>query len=537
MRPKLIGGRRLDACLRLFRRLAAGEDGIALVMALGVMTILTIALTTVVFLTAAGARDAQRTNAGQKAYALAEAGINNAVGVLDANYPGTTQYPGVSTLLPTTTTTYSSTTSVTWGGSLVQAPASAGWGYQWNLTATGTVTNPTGPTAQGAGAVTRTVTAVVPVVIQPPTSGGSSISALNMIYGNNINFSQSSTIDAPIYATGDLTLNNTGGIVGTIPATPTAPSQRNTLYVGGSLSLVQPNDVVGSSSDPLLDVEVAGNCSSKFYGTHRPCGPSGTKKNTDPIWADDCAPLCGTSPPAITAPTMTASEMATFYNGADLGPNSPCDPSQSSGGSALPTFDNDTTMNGSAYSQSSPFQLIGGSSYRCISKGGNGELIWDSSNKSLYIKGTIFIDGSVTTNGGTATYSGNGRIVLDGVFTMSNGDALCAVSGCSTTASWNPNQTSIGIVAYGADSNTPPNSIVIKKGQFQGFLMGLNSIDINTSGAMVQGPVISVSGNVYASQSALINFPAVFYTTNAFQGFSGPTPLPTLLPPIQFGGG
>jgi len=534
MRPKLIGGRRLDACLRVFRLLAGGEDGIALVMALGVMTILTIALTTVVFLTAAGARDAQRTNAGQKAYALAEAGINNAVAVLDANYPGTSQYPGVSSLLPTTTTTYSATTSVTWGGSLVQAPPSAGWGYQWNLSATGTIANPTGPAAQGAAAVTRTVTAVVPVVIEPPTTGGSSISALNTIYGNNITFTQSSTITAPIYATGDLTLKNTGGIAGTIPATPTAPSQKNTLYVGGNLTLISPQDTVGSNTDPMGDVEVAGTCSSKKYSTpHSPCGPSGSGNNQDPIWSNKI----GTSPPAITPPTMTASEMSTYYNGADLGPNSPCDPSQSSGGSALPIFESagNTTMDGSAYSQSSPFQLIGGSSYKCISKSGNGELIWDSSKQTLYIKGTIFIDGSVTTTGGAATYSGDGRIVLDGVFTMNNGDALCAVANCNTTASWNPNQTSIGIVAYGNDGSG--NSIVIKKGQFQGFLMGLNSIDINTSGAMVQGPVISVSGNVSASQSALVNFPAVFYDTDAFQGFSGPTPLPTLLPPIQFGGG
>ena len=67
------------------RRINLGdESGIALVMALGIMLVLTIALTTVITFTASGARDSTRVNAGQKAYALAEAGVNNALAVLNA---------------------------------------------------------------------------------------------------------------------------------------------------------------------------------------------------------------------------------------------------------------------------------------------------------------------------------------------------------------------------------------------------------------------------------------------------------------------
>jgi hypothetical protein len=40
-------------------------------------------LTTVIALTAAGARDSHRVNAGQQAYAVAEAGLNNALAVLN----------------------------------------------------------------------------------------------------------------------------------------------------------------------------------------------------------------------------------------------------------------------------------------------------------------------------------------------------------------------------------------------------------------------------------------------------------------------
>jgi len=68
MRPRISCGWRLAGARR---RLVREEQGVALVLALLIMLVLMITLTTVIFLTAAGARDAHRTNAGQKAYALA----------------------------------------------------------------------------------------------------------------------------------------------------------------------------------------------------------------------------------------------------------------------------------------------------------------------------------------------------------------------------------------------------------------------------------------------------------------------------------
>src|SRR5262245_13168285 len=62
------------------------ESGIALVMALGIMLVLTIALATTIYLTSSSQRHANTTNAGQKAYALAEAGLNNATSVLNNAY-------------------------------------------------------------------------------------------------------------------------------------------------------------------------------------------------------------------------------------------------------------------------------------------------------------------------------------------------------------------------------------------------------------------------------------------------------------------
>ncbi len=47
------------------------ERGIALIMALGILFVLTITLGTVIYVTSASARHAEHSNAGQKAYALA----------------------------------------------------------------------------------------------------------------------------------------------------------------------------------------------------------------------------------------------------------------------------------------------------------------------------------------------------------------------------------------------------------------------------------------------------------------------------------
>src|SRR5436190_7743729 len=97
MPPRTLDCRRVVSA---WRRLLREEEGVALVLTIVSMLVLTITLTAVIFLTAAGARDAQRTNAGQRAYAIPESGINNALAILNAAYPDTTHaYPGDKCLL------------------------------------------------------------------------------------------------------------------------------------------------------------------------------------------------------------------------------------------------------------------------------------------------------------------------------------------------------------------------------------------------------------------------------------------------------
>ena len=123
----------------------------------------------------AGTRHAGSTNATQRAYALAEAGLNDAVAILNVNYPGTA-YPGDPTLLPQQTKTYSDGGSSTWSGTLNGPLSSSPWRWEWRITSTGTVPNPN----DGTSPVSRTARVTVPVVI-PTTRSVLGMDILNWI--------------------------------------------------------------------------------------------------------------------------------------------------------------------------------------------------------------------------------------------------------------------------------------------------------------------------------------------------------------------
>ena len=554
MAPRTLLRRRVVSA---WRRLLREEEGVALVLAIISMLVLTIALTTVLFMTAAGARDAHRSNAGQKASALAESGVNNALAVLNANYPGVIIYPGDSTLLPARTTTYP-TGSVTWSGTLVNVPTNpAGWKWQWELTALGSVKNPTGPTAAN---VVRRATAVVPVVIPDSTSVAPGTTATDWIYGfNDVTFGQSVVVAAPVYAGHDIILENTSTISETIPASLTLPARPNRIAAGHNLSLVNPQNQVGhvnGSADPandLAEIHVANLCSSKNNPTPHAC----VWGATDKIWGvthDNVVPpgyittptLTCCSPIGWTAPADGASHpaippspsyMGFWYLNAGLGPKTPC--ATSSG--TPPRFDTvsgtpDNTINQSAYLPGSPFDLTG-ANYSCTSADGKTKLAWDGT--TLTIKGTVFIDGSARSTSGNAKYVGKGTIILSGLYSMSNNTALCAnLSGgtCDTSAPWDADTTALAIVADGIDPSTG-DSIDIKKGNYQGLLLGNGNVDASVSGTLVVGPMVSVYGSVNAGQSGTLQFPPITFAGSGSDGLTGPLPLPQLLPPIQFGGG
>jgi hypothetical protein len=502
------------------------ERGIALVMSLGIMLVLLIALTTTISLTSSSARHANVSNAGEKAYALAESGVNNAIAVLAVNYPGTTNFPGDATLLPVRTTTYADGT-VTWSGSLVQTALGAQWPFEWRLTSTGTVDNPTGT---GASEVSRTATAIVPVVL-PPTEDAGGASVLNFIYAyTNIRFEQSVSVDTPVYATGNLTLGNTAMIA----------AAAATVAVGGNLTLENPQNEVGKSSARVPRVYVQGSCTYRNQPTHSPC-----QWDTDNVYALGPGASQGgttipstllTQIPTLTCCTVPSSQIGFWYRYASPGPYFACVTSSGT----VPVFDADTTINNSAGGGAAQDLTPSGKAYSCTTPGGR--ISWNGSS-TLTIDGTVYIDGSAYISAGSATYTGIGTIVLSGTFLMANNTQMCANATCDPDT-WDPNTRALVIVANGdgvgccgQSQVSAGDSIEIKKGNFQGGLIGNKNIAVGVTGANVVGPVISVNGAATLGQGAGASFPPIGFAPSGTGGITQPPPPGKLLTPRNYGGG
>jgi len=147
---------------RLAGRLA-DECGVALVIAIGVMLVLSITVTSVISYTSAGSRSTNVSTAGQKASALAEAGMNNALSVLSSSGTDSTAMrpqPAYAGDTNATVTSYVGGGTATWGANYTAATRT------WAIKSIGSVPNPTGPTASD---VTRTLRGNA-VIAAPPYS-------------------------------------------------------------------------------------------------------------------------------------------------------------------------------------------------------------------------------------------------------------------------------------------------------------------------------------------------------------------------------
>ena len=127
------------------------EHGFALVMALGSLVVLSIVLTVALEVSSSSNRHANRTNADEKAYRLAEAGLNNAVAVIAEVGADTTKVKPQPTVAgdPNSTTQSLTGGTVTWGGTYDAATK------VWTIKSIGSVKNPAGV---GSAAITRTAT-------------------------------------------------------------------------------------------------------------------------------------------------------------------------------------------------------------------------------------------------------------------------------------------------------------------------------------------------------------------------------------------
>jgi hypothetical protein len=532
------------------RRRLADEAGIALVLTLLIMLVLAITLTSLIFYASANSRTSQYAKAKQVASTIADAGLNNALAIIED--PDNQKFLLKSNLLPAEMPDSSCTAPAT-GCSFYEGGKVVWWGsldfttMVWTIGAKGIVANPTGPSALP---VTRTLSALVQIVQPPPLTNTEGV--WNSLFSGATGSSSCDTtlanqgaILAPVEVEGNLCLQNQASV-------------DNQLFVGGWLYSQQPQTGVGSSSAPVANVYIGNGCQYRSIGTfYNPCVVDGTKvkgvKASTNVFATS---LVTSGPPqsafnGLSAPPV---DWTDWYQNAAPGPWHPCwDPTTSQYAPAsqgpVPTFDvmswNATDQEYEPDGFNSPaggdapggaFNLTPPTSYTCEVPSG-GKLDWNAATSTLTVKGAIFIDGSAYINGVAATYTGQGVIMLSGTLDIKNA-SLCAtnppVGGNCNAASWNPNKDLLIFATHytGTQIDVPsPEGISVKNSSFQGGLYADYAIQLDTT-SQVQGPIVTPSsftiGNKYAS-----SFPSI---TIAPFGLPGTQPAYYAGPPGSFTG-
>jgi Tfp pilus assembly protein PilX len=493
---------RLSNFIRLLRR----QDGIALVMAIGILGVLTISGTTLVYYSTSNARSAEFSQDNSSAYDLAEAGINEMTAILnnpDPDYNALNKYTlgeQANGTVVKTVHTYEGGT-VTWWGTLTQTILGTS---TWNLTSVGEIKNPTGATRK----VTRTLSAKVPVV--PTYTQPLNNPAWNYIYSTkpasplptcDMTLQQSVTIGSPLYVNGNLCLQNTAAIT------------NGPLIVKGRLTMTQAQNTVGSSSARINQAHLGNGCQWKNLAAHTPC-----LGDTDNVWVQP-GQLFSTAP-NIAQPTADWDD---WYLNASPGPYYPC--LQTSGVSPTASwataFDNDqgsavtpsvVHRNWSLKTVPQIFNLTPAQSYSC--KTASGELSWNATTKVLTVAGTIFIDGSaMIQNGAVNSYNGQATLYLSGTYFQKN-SKLCAGLNAGGTncdhANWNPNTEMLCIVANGSGADqsgiNANDSVQFVSATFRGAIFATADVETDTT-ASIDGPV--VGNTVILGQSVSTSFPTI----------------------------
>ena len=462
------------------------EEGISLIMAVGILSVLSISGATVVYTSTSSARAAEYSSDNGTAYDLAEAGINEMMGVL-ANPLNNALTP---TLLPQTTHTYS-TGSVTWSGTLNYATST------WSVTSTGTVKNPTGATKD----VTRTLQAKVPIT--PTYTQPLNNPAWDFIYatrtGNTCDMTLSNNVlgAARLYVEGNFCLSNNSSI------------QISSMVVRGNVDISN-NGQIGSTSSMNSRVEayVGGSCRYAGGSWATPCSGNQDSrhiysKRDGPNWTVGV----NSTTPVVARPTADFPE---WYARAVPGPTTDCTSVNGARSGPVPTFDNDTLLNNSV---GTAFDLTPASSYTCrvgSPTSPAGELNWNATTKTLQIRGTILIDGSAKiTNQALNQYNGQGTLYLSGSFYV-DGKMCGGVSGSSCDFNtWNPNTEMFMIVTNGSGglAGTGNGILVDNNGQFQGGLFANQAISfMNNSHA--DGPLVGSTINFINNVTAY-TFPTI----------------------------
>jgi hypothetical protein len=496
------------------------EQGIALVLAMLILTVFAIALSSAIYFTSTNSRSSKFQKASQTSATLADAGINNALAVLfnTRNAP----YLMNTSLLPQRTSTYEGGT-VTWKGKLTQDGT-------WHLEGTGSVPNPTGP---GSAAIRRTTKVNVPIIT--PETKALSLAVWNWIYsgktgspdGCDTKLDQGVNLTAPLFVEGSLCLWSTSSI------------DRGPLVVRGRLMLNNPQNSVGANNRPVSEmVYVGAGCQWQQNALVNPCVHEPSTPRTNVFTTQNV--LYGTLPVAVSDVTLPPVAWDTdpvtgepgWYTYASPGPWSPCETVSGT----PPTFDMTTWNPDTEWWEPDGWNVPdggdvpgvfdltpAGSDYTC--KTSRGELSWNHTTHTLTVRGTIFIDGSATIQNSAVYRSpddpnkAHAVIYLSGTLYMKNA-SLCAIksgNSCDWNA-WVPDDKLLvfathsqgGMCAAGVGTQ-------VYSSNFQGALYSDHDILTQTT-SRTQGPLVGATV-INVGQQNNVSFPTIHISPMGMPGY------------------
>jgi len=505
----------------VIRRLLRDEGGFSLVFTLLTMLVTTVTLTTAIEYTSSNSRAANRSEADQIAYALAEAGLANGAAVLSnpdnnaldqATLP--TSEPDESNPAHANYIAEYEGGTVKWWGVLT--------GHQWLMHGVGIVEDPTGQTEPRRREVTSTIK------IMPTLKQNLNNNAWNFMMAKNtgsstgcdVTFDNSVSVDTSLFILGNLCFNNSSAIV------KAAAPDLTSLYVGGRVHFGGTGSI-GTSGARINSATIVGGCKvggTPLSGTWTtPCSAS-TR-----VYADTIANG------AIVNDGGPVADFAFWYTNAKPGPTQTC--STSSNFSAT-TFESagSTTRNNSA----ATFNLTPSSSYTCqfwdnlLSPPALlGELSWNNTTKTLTALGVVFIDGSAyISNNAVNKYNGLATLYLSGTFTISGNSQLCGgiAGGNCDFAAWDPNLNNFGIIANGSSGGY--GVMLQNSARYQGSIYATNSVLLENS-TQYDGPIVAGTFQL-ENNIATHEFPTI---TSVPVGWPGnPTVYAEPQPPSNYSG-
>jgi Tfp pilus assembly protein PilX len=495
------------------------ERGMALVMTIGITTVLGIAGTTAMVYSTSNSTESVQSSSRQDAFSLAEAGINNAMAVL--NLPSNNSLE--PDLLPNRTSCASNLAStctapygngyVVWGGTLDRTTAI------WTVTSTGYWRS----TARGGtGYLSKTLTAKV--TITPSYTQPVNNPAWNYMFATHTGSACDETLNnnvsggSRMYVAGNLCLSNN------VTMSPSS------LLVNGNLDLSN-NAAVGASTSMSTRVEtyVGGQCR---YGGGSWASPCSGNQDARHVYSKMSPPNyvvgVNSTVPVFAVPQT---DYNTWYQNAIPGPKQDC--STKSG--TTPVFDNNYPTRDN--SVATVFDLTPATSYTCLvgqAANPSGELAWNATTNVLTVAGTIFIDGSAKITDSLAQYNGQASLYLSGTMLI-NGQLCGGISGGICDAShWDPNSEMLTIVtnSTGGQVNAGDGIQLANNSSFQGALYSSGNIDLGNN-AWSDGPMVGaqiiLSNNVVTSSFGNVTTvpvgqpgnPAVYAQPNPPQMFSG----------------